>query len=676
MSKRNAPYARTIVLLFVLGPSWLPTAIAAQALRAAAAPTQSHAAQPVSGTTLAQPITSPAGAPQPPQPPPVMTFDPEGISVEDAVRLTLLNDPDIRLQAETLRFHEGVAQEQAGPFDATVLGTVAYDYRIVDLTSDMVNAQQAVRADIASSILSIQNTQATTQTTIDLLEQARNGPLASDSLMTLAKVAPSIAGTLATFDAILAGVSGTARSTLAAARTQFIGGAESTLKQSLTQEEQDLGAARRQLNDLGDTPTQQTSHHFNFNFQLSKPFRNGLSTALFFSGDVQGSNFRGKPLSAELGGTGIPDVYTFNAGANVLVPLGRGRGTLAADALERSSVRERDASQLTLHHQSSASALRTALAYWTLRASQEAVDVAKRSVDLQTQLVSLTQGLIAAGELPQTDLPRAQAAEARSRAQLFESQRSQHQARVALATAMGIAVTGDEATLPRARDPFPDPPPSGDVQPAATYLNHATSLRLDLSAATKREDAASILVQGAATNLRPRVDLNSSTFFTSLGDRTADSLDHWVGPNETVSLQIEKPLGNNLFAGQLDQRRADLAKRRIALTDLTRQIRLNVIEATGSLDDSVEAVRRAELATQFYQSTTDAEIQRFQIGEATLIDTVQTEQQQTDALLALINARLALAQLIAQLRFHTGTLVQGGVVTGRNLTAVPGPASR
>ncbi len=61
----------------------------------------------------------------------------------------------------------------------------------------------------------------------------------------------------------------------------------------------------------------------------------------------------------------------------------------------------------------------------------------------------------------------------------------------------------------------------------------------------------------------------------------------------------------------------------------------------------------------FYQKTIDSEIQRFQLGEETLIDTITTEQQQTDARLALVTALQNVAQLIAELRFQTGTLVAG-----------------
>ena len=111
------------------------------------------------------------GDPQFRQPPP--DFCGDGISIEEAVRLSLENDADIQLQREALRLQEGAVQEQAGPFDATA-GSVAYDYRVTDLTSAALNAEQSERDTIANSIQSIQQADTTAQKTIDLLEQARN----------------------------------------------------------------------------------------------------------------------------------------------------------------------------------------------------------------------------------------------------------------------------------------------------------------------------------------------------------------------------------------------------------------------------------------------------------------------------------------------------------------------
>ena len=72
----------------------------------------------------------------------------------------------------------------------------------------------------------------------------------------------------------------------------------------------------------------------------------------------------------------------------------------------------------------------------------------------------------------------------------------------------------------------------------------------------------------------------------------------------------------------------------------------------------------------------DAETQRLRIGEATLVDTVLTQQQQTLALASLTLARQDLAHRIAQARYEAGTLVTNGTVRIQDLTTVPPPLRR
>src|SRR5262245_16092087 len=187
MSKPEAFHRPIVALLLMAVTGWAAVPISAQT-QSGPAPTDRRGTlrAAVQKASLEQPTSASIGTQTPP--PPIMTFPPEGLGIEDAVRLTLENDPELRLQAETVRFREGVVQEQAGPFDSTVLGTVAYDYRKTNLTSASINAGNGLRNTLASSIPVIQQSQASAQTTLNLLEQARNGPLAGDSVAALAQL--------------------------------------------------------------------------------------------------------------------------------------------------------------------------------------------------------------------------------------------------------------------------------------------------------------------------------------------------------------------------------------------------------------------------------------------------------------------------------------------------------
>ena len=65
------------------------------------------------------------------------------------------------------------------------------------------------------------------------------------------------------------------------------------------------------------------------------------------------------------------------------------------------------------------------------------------------------------------------------------------------------------------------------------------------------------------------------------------------------------------------------------------------------------------------------ELSRFRAGEATLINTIQTEQQATETDLSTIAAQQAVANLLAQLRFESGTLVTNSTVSAPVLVSLP-----
>jgi outer membrane protein TolC len=427
---------------------------------------------------------------------------------------------------------------------------------------------------------------------------------------------------------------------------------------------------------LGTAPTQEYFYNGGANLTLTRLFRNGITFAPFFNGTNNGTNYLDKPFSADFGGKGIYPLYTFKGGFNVTLPLARGLGAEAVAAPERSSLINEEAANLDYQHEASASARDTINAYWALRSAQDNVDIAQRSVDLQNRIVELTRGTIAAGDLPQIELARVQASQARSQAALRDAQVNLNQARVALATAMGIATTGDDLTLPRARDPFPPAPDATSVseQQMAALAAAAIPQRRDVTAAARRTEAADVLVRGARLNLKPLINVSGGSWYTGLAEATpGTALNHWVGPSYQLALDVEKPFGNNQLRGALVQAQAGSATSQINFIDLQRQVRLNVVRTTRSLTEAIERVRQAQAAVNFYQQTIDSEIERFRLGEVTLIDTITTESQQADARRALVAAQQDVAQLIAELRFQTGTLVPNAsaTVTPQNLVTVP-----
>jgi outer membrane protein TolC len=81
------------------------------------------------------------------------------------------------------------------------------------------------------------------------------------------------------------------------------------------------------------------------------------------------------------------------------------------------------------------------------------------------------------------------------------------------------------------------------------------------------------------------------------------------------------------------------------------------VRSARSLAESVDRVRAAEEAVKLYDATIQGDFERYRSGDLTLLDTIITEEQQVDALLALVAARRDVARLIAELRFEAGQIL-------------------
>jgi outer membrane protein TolC len=642
--------------------------------------------------TSAQPsatTTAPAGDQREP---PVMRFDPQGIDLAQAVTITLQNAPDIRLAEASATQALGAAQTQIGLFDTNFLGDTSYNYQRqmltpTDFLGEVLNRQnlRAARDDEIANVARL-NALRSQLTIMQNLPAECGTANVSAQLAALRRLDPDTAAEMDILDALCAS-SGQVdpslqlRRDLLTIRQRLV---TSTIDRVAQGVDESLTAERRLsliVDRLGNAPDQEFFSNTAFNASLSRLFRNGISFSPFFNGTGSGTNFIGKPFNSDCeigpcGGKGSFPLYTVKGGVSAFVPLARGLGAAATAAPERSALIQEQAARLDAQHQASLSALGTINAYWALRAAQDNVDIAQRSVDLQGRVLQLTRQSIAAGNLPAVELARVQASEARSQSALRDAQVAFHQARVALATQMGVAVGSDEATLPRARDPFPPPPEATAIDESrmTALANDGLGQRRDVTAALRRAEAAQVLVRGAQLNLKPKIDLNGDVHYTGLDeDVVTRAFKRWVGPSYKLGLNVEKPFGNNTQEGLLLEAQAGSLSSQISSADLRRQVRLDVVRTGRSLIEAIARVKLAQDSVTYYQQTIDAEIARFQIGEVTLIDTIQTEAQQSEARRALVAAQQELAQLIAELRFETGTLVPdaSAAVTPQGLITVP-----
>lgn len=626
------------------------------------------------------PAKPPAAAPQAPaaagpsagaQAPPVVTFAPDGISLEEALQLALQWDPNVALQRSNVRFAEGVLQEQGGLFDTTFRLTGSYDFRKQELTETRKADEREKRDTLRNRLTENTGRRDLTNDLIGRLQNVQN-QVGSSQVDAITALDPDIGTQLEIIDAVIAETTNPqARADLLAAREAYINRTLTSLRDGLDSLANQFRIAEKRLADLGEAPVDEVFYNGRLRASMNKLFRNGIAISPYFESSMEGTNFVGKPRSADFGGKGVEDLFTFRLGTNLTLPLMRGRGADGLAAGERAARIDRDVAELDAQHQLSVSALQTALAYWDLKAAQFSAETAALSVAKQEQIVKATRDLISADELPAAEGARTDASLARAQARLRDAERRLVEARVALATIMGIAATADPNTLPTAKDPFPSAPAQGAVTQAVPTGVAPGDRRADIVAAERSEEASRILERAAIVNQRSRLDVTGGIFYTGLDERTiSNAVDRWVGPSTNVNVDLEKPFGNNSARGRLVQSRAELEQSLIATSDLKRQNQLQIVRLVQSIEQAAERVRLAQAAVDAYTKVVDAEIERFRIQEATLIDTILTETQLFDARLQLVTAQRDLARLLAELRFETGTLVTGGKPAD-GLTTIP-----
>jgi outer membrane protein TolC len=634
-------------------------------------------------------LASAAQADEPAKPyaPLRMKFDPQGISLMDAVKLTLEQDPQIKLSDAQAVFKEGVAEQQAGPFDLTLNGQGSYQY-VRSQVTDSVRASQQHQRDILDQEIPlvksvVQGTEQALQNlanpnlltnpaSVDLTQGVQN-----QSIIDELKVVQS---QLAIIQDLLNRTADPAlRKDFASLRDQTI---QTAIDRFTAQGKAVAGLPEKLEADraaMGATPVDQYQKQAQVQLNVQKQLRWGPVLTPFFSLNYTSQNFVGKASTDPLmGGQGIADLYQGQLGFQVLVPLRRGLGRDDTGAPEKFAQMDHEATRLVALHQKSQSVLNTVEAYWNLRGASEQVEVSRRSVKLEGDLLNYTRELIKAKDRPRVDEARALASYADAEARFEGSMRQLSEAQVALAQAIGVALQ-DANSLPIPADPFPEPPASlvTDDPSVGRLVQRALGERFDRKAALIEEDGNTILAKGAGLETRRLVNLTGSYFGTATGESRFASLNRWVFKSGSGALQVTVPFKNNALEGQRMQAESGLSQASINAADLGRTIALNVIRLSQSLRLAANRLRLAKESVDNYDKTILAEQEKLKAGDSTLVDTILTEQQTTAARLAKVDAQNQYAQVLAQLRFEAGLLVlearNESHVSGESLASVPPP---
>ncbi|MDL2718321.1 MAG: TolC family protein, partial [Acidobacteriota bacterium] len=549
--------------------------------------------------------------------PPALTFPGGQITLLDAVRLTLENDPNLRLQEQSLRSQRGAFLTERGAFDSTISGSASYMFTQQALRLTQISREKKTREDFDKAFAAAQNDTAVANANLAEVNRIAANPDTYETASSDPGVLQFQFRVLQLNQLIANETDPAKKAVLVTQRSQALQAGIASFAAAVTGKQAAEQTAKEDRAKLGDVPKITQESKVDLNLSMSFPFRDGVTAGLFATGSYNANGYKGKAKQTELGGLGSEDVYNAEVGFSLNIALLRGRGTDATGAFEKAAGIDYEASALVLRQTASSSVANTIVAYWNLVAAQEFLEIARTAAGRGNKRLEVTDALIAGDELPRAERARSLASQATDAAQVASGERAVSEARVTLAKAMGLAVL-ESSNAPLAADSFPPAPDASTLSALAPspFINMALQRRWDRQASEKLKESGGVLTTAARTALRPRLDFAGRISVNTIAETSlAQTAKAWTGPGWQASLRFEKPVGNNAAKGRLLQSEADLAQRTINASDLDRNIRANIVSLVASVKTTGEQVALLDEAVRFYGQTIDSESERYRGGQ-------------------------------------------------------------
>lgn len=607
------------------------------------------------------------------------------ITLKDAIRLTLENAPDVlQGRLEVLR-RRGILQETSGRFDSTLVASPSFEHSVSFLTESQLKPQISKRDFLRDSSTNLN--QLATDINRNLADPngkanldckghqyfINGAPICSDvikptdyqafQLLEAAEKLPvdPNSPTARLSAALNKQVADRLQNVVALSRRVFI------------------PALDEQLAALGALPMGNENDVFALDLRYEIPTRSGLLLFPVLYGQGTQSNFTNKADNPGAGGAGINTLYRIQAGLAVVMPLLKGGGATSITAEERSARFNYGAAQHSLAQTAAANVLNTVIRYWTLASAVEQLGLLQQSAAHQTRIGELSEALVQGDEVPRSELNRVRARAADVEASVVRARQNVENARIELARAIGLTVTGLDAA-PVASDPLPA---AEELERAATVaprelIDGAAGARADVKAAQGRVAAAEALLAGARVDLSPSLDLSLQVGYAAIWEDRQFNINAainptglyraiggtWVGPSVQLGLKLGIPVGNHAARGRVVQLEALRGQSLVTERDTARSARLGVVETLESARAAAREVSFRAAASRYGIETMSGTTERYKAGDMSSIDAIETEQRVTQSQLDGLGARLALATLAARIRYEAGVLLPYSISEG------------
>ncbi|MFN8058387.1 MAG: TolC family protein [Vicinamibacterales bacterium] len=303
--------------------------------------------------------------------------------------------------------------------------------------------------------------------------------------------------------------------------------------------------ARLALERLGAIPADEVRKNPFFDVSIFKPFRSGLSLTGEFHYESEERNFKEKSLDPSFGGETVFPRFPSKLSFTASVPLLKRRGATSNAASERAAGLSIQAQREQLRHLVTTESFRTVLSYLSLLANQQSLAYLQESAARQRRILELTEQRLQAGDVTRVDVERARARLARVDSSVDKARGSVVDAQYALAENMGVDADSF-AAAPTATETLAltsaVQAPQGQNLVAAGLAS-----RRDLRGLQRLADASQALANGAASDLRRTLDLQwtagmstlyESPFFRYLPDEEFPLL---LDPRIGIDVEEVKP---------------------------------------------------------------------------------------------------------------------------------------
>lgn len=341
-------------------------------------------------------------------------------------------------------------------------------------------------------------------------------------------------------------------------------------------------------------------------------------------------------------------------------PLLRGFRTDSTRTALRVTQINQEISELTLQTTINNTLANVRNAYWDLVYAVQAVEVARRSLELADKLVTDNRARVEIGTLAPIDVVQAEAEAATRRQTLAQSEATWLNAELALKR---MIVSGTDDPIWTARiNPVDRPSFAPETVDRQGAVQTALANRIDVAQAKKQLESNDVSLRNLVNLTLPALDLTASYGLAGLGGTQfqrqglgsaqilntvpggyVDALRNIYGfeaPSWNLQLNLSYPIGTTAAQANVARAKLQLQQTQAQLKALELQVATDVTGVALQLQSNLKRVEAATAAREFAQKRLEAENSKFEVGMSTNYFVVQAQRDLADAAITELRALL------------------------------------